>query len=156
MHVSTLLSVTSGIDGAYRVMCRPMLEEFHLQQIPFDILMCLKNHPKVYTAAQISGLRHLKPSVVSHYVEFLVKEGLLCRQAVNGDRRKVRLRLTEKAEPIVVRGQELQLDFYRTMTRGLSEEELQIFRHCVHIAGKNADAIRGGSLGIEDVEEDLC
>ena len=46
----------------------------------------------------------IKPNLVSFHVEKLVQEEYLIREAIPGDRRQVKLILTEKADVIVEKG----------------------------------------------------
>ena len=155
MSISKLLSVTRGIDSAYRVVCQPILKMFGISQASFDIIMFLANNPQFYTAKQISSMRNLKENVVSLHVEKLAKEGYLRREAVEGDRRKVRLVCTEKAEPVIAQGRRVQKEFYEEMVSGISREDLEAFMHCVEAAEKTAAAIRSRGAVCEKSEESI-
>ena len=156
MSISGMLSVTAKVDGAYKAMCRPVLEEFGIPQTSLDIILFLANNPQHFTARQVSRMRTLKPTVVSIHVDRLVKEGLLKRQGMEEDRRKVRLILTEKAEPVIARGRQVQCSFYKKLVEGLSKEELENFRHCVIVAGENAESIRNNPEFCGKAEESPC
>ncbi len=54
MNMSTLLSFTNRMEGAYEAMCHPLLCEFEISKTSFDILMFLSNNPDRYTAKEIS------------------------------------------------------------------------------------------------------
>ena len=63
-----------------------------------------------------SGMRvAIKANLVSINVDRLVQEGLLARCEVAHDRRKVELKLTEKAAPIVEKGHAVQAQFSDTL-----------------------------------------
>ncbi len=143
MNISTLLSFTTKIEGAYEVICQPILSEFEISKTSFDILMFLSNHPDRYTAKEISDMKNIKANVVSLHVDKLVRDGYLLRQSVEGDRRKVRLICTDKAQPILEKGSALQRRFFFSMVEGLTEQELEDFRHCFQVIEKNADLIYG-------------
>ena len=143
MNISTLLSFTTKIEGAYEVICQPILSEFEISKTSFDILMFLSNHPDRYTAKEISDMKNIKANVVSLHVDKLVRDGYLLRQSVEGDRRKVRLICTDKAQPILEKGSALQRRFFFSMVEGLTEQELEDFRHCFQVIEKNADLIHG-------------
>ena len=83
-------------------------------------------------------------------MERLVSEGYLQRQPVPGDRRKVLLRCTEKAEPLVERGRELQKRFARRLMEGLGDEELRIFYHCLTVLGQNVEDVRKNGIETEE------
>ncbi len=155
MSFSRLLSVNRGIDAAYRVVCQPVVKMFGISQASFDIIMFLANNPQHYTAKQISRMRNLKENVVSLHVEKLAQEGYLRREAVAGDRRKVRLVCTEKADPVIAEGRRVQKEFYRDMVSGISREELEAFQRCVRIAEENAAAICSRGAVCERTEEEI-
>ena len=89
-------------------MCKPLCKELGLSQSAFDILMFLGNNPAYKTASEIVEIRHIKANLVSLNVERLVREGYLKRQPIQDDRRKTELLCTQKAQPIIARGQQLQ------------------------------------------------
>ena len=101
-------SSAGKVIEAYHKVLQPLCQEEDLPIIAMDMLLFLANNPEKTTAQDICRCRGLKPGIVSVYVERLVSEGYLQRQPVPGDRRKVLLRCTEKAEPLVERGRELQ------------------------------------------------
>ncbi len=142
MNMSTLLSFTNRMEGAYEAMCHPLLCEFEISKTSFDILMFLSNNPDRYTAKEISTTKNIKANVVSLHVDKLVKDGFLLRQSVEGDRRKIRLICTEKAQPIIDQGRRMQKDFFGCLMDGLTEEELEGFKHCFQVISKNADLLQ--------------
>ena len=96
-----------GIDfpkklaAAYNAVCKPLCRELNIPQTAFDILMFLANNPDYSTAGDIVNVRKIKANLVSVNVEKLAKDGYIERTNIEGDRRKIRLSLTEKAQPIV-------------------------------------------------------
>ena len=106
-----------GIDfpkklaAAYNAVCKPLCRELNIPQTAFDILMFLANNPDYSTAGDIVNVRKIKANLVSVNVEKLAKDGYIERTNIEGDRRKIRLSLTEKAQPIVGRGKQLQQSF---------------------------------------------
>lgn len=142
MNISTLLSFTAKIQGAYEVMCRSVLSEFGMSKTSFDILMFLSNNPDFCTAKEISSMKNIKPNVVSLHVEKLVNDGYLQRRNVEGDRRKIRLVCTEKAEPILLKGHEIQREFFFLLTDGLSEQDVEKFRHYFQVVAQNAELLQ--------------
>ncbi len=99
--------------------------------------MFLANNPGYDTASAICACLAMKPSIVSLYVEQLAKAGYVERCAVEGDRRKHCLRCTEKSAALIEQGRGLQREFLARMTRGLSEEELKTFVHCLTVFEEN-------------------
>lgn len=138
MKITNMFLLIKSIDKAYEQTCVSILKEFNISQTSFDIIMFLANNPQYYTAKEISVKRNLKPNLVSLYVEKLAAAGLLERHPFDGDRRKVKLVCTEKAQPIIDRGHEMQKNFFLELIEGLTQDELQIFKKCINIMTENA------------------
>ena len=126
---------------AYDAVCKPLCRELGLPQTAFDILMFLANNPEYTTAGDIVNIRRIKPNLVSVNVDRLVRSGYLERRSVSGDRRKNSLLLTERAEPIVRRGREVQERFSELMFRGLTEAERESFLSTLAAIGRNLDSV---------------
>ncbi len=142
MNISTLLLFTAKVEGAYKRMCTKLLTEFEISQTSFDILMFLSNNPDLCTAKEISCMKNIKANVVSLHVEKLVNEGYLLRQSMEGDRRKIRLLCTEKAQPILEKGRALQREFFFSLMDGLSEQDRKNFKHYFEVVAQNADRLQ--------------
>ena len=145
MNIASLMDFTEKISGAYARLCQPLLDSFGISRTSFDILLFLANNPQRYTAKDISTVRNIKPNVVSVHVDRLVNEGYLTRQSVREDRRKIRLVCTEKARPIISRGQNMQQVFYEDLISGLTGPEIETFRRCFQVIAGNADAMQSGN-----------
>lgn len=143
-------SSAGKVIEAYHKVLQPLCQEEDLPIIAMDMLLFWANNPEKTTAQYICRCRGLKPGIVSVYVERLVSEGYLQRQPVPGDRRKVLLRCTEKAEPLVERGRELQKRFARRLMEGLGDEELRIFYHCLTVLGQNVEDVRKNGIETEE------
>ena len=124
---------------AYDAVCKPLCRELGLPQTAFDILMFLANNSEYTTAGDIVNIRRIKPNLVSVNVDRLVRSGYLERRSVSGDRRKTSLLLTERAEPIVRRGREVQERF--SELRGLTEAERESFLYTLAVIGRNLDSV---------------
>ena len=136
------MAVLHGIRQAYEDWCKPLCRELGMPQMAFDILMFLSGNPELCTARDINRHHGFKENILSVNVNKLVSEGYLERQAVEGDRRKVRLALMDKAQPIVTRGKRAQEEFDRLIKKGITPEELAVFAKCLETAGENARRIR--------------
>ena len=112
---------------AYSAMCKPLCQELKLPQTAFDILMFLANNPDCTTARDI--------------VDRLVQEGYLERRAVAGDRRKTQLLCTEKAQPVIARGREVQERFFARLLHNTDAATREAFFHTMEVIGKNLDEI---------------
>ena len=120
---------------AYSAMCKPLCQELKLPQTAFDILMFLA------TARDIVEIRKIKANLVSVNVDRLVQEGYLERRAVAGDRRKTQLLCTEKAQPVIARGREVQERFFARLLHNTDAATREAFFRTMEVIGKNLDEI---------------
>ena len=109
--MNTGIAFARKMSAAYTAVCKPLCQSLHLPQTAFDILMFLGNNPEYSTARDIVEVRQIKANLVSVNVDRLVKDGYLSRKEVAGDRRKTQLLCTQKAAPVIKKGQALQQDF---------------------------------------------
>ena len=138
MAPSTFITFFHDALNAYNKMCEPILHEFDIPQVSFDILMFLKNNPDLCTAQQISEFRNIKKNLVSVHVDKLVTAGYLQRGIVAGDRRKILLSCTEKAEPILKAGLKMQQDFNHRLIFNIPEEYMSIYKEIIESMANNA------------------
>ena len=145
MTPSTFVAFFHDVLNAYNKMCEPILHEFDIPQVSFDILMFLNNNPELCTAQQISEFRKIKKNLVSEQLygtgtnlDKLVTAGYLQRGSVTGDRRKVLLSCTEKAQPILKAGLEMQQNFNQKLTRNIPEEQIHIYKEIIDSMAVNA------------------
>lgn len=129
---------------AYSAACKPLCQELKLPQTAFDILLFLANNPDYKTASDIVDVRKIKANLVSVNVDRLVQEGYLTRRAVEGDRRKTQLICTEKARPIIARGQALQMEFGESLLSGIDEPTREAFFRAVDLIDRNIDRMLEG------------
>lgn len=139
MHFN--IEIARNISLAYNVVCKPICKELDLPQTAFDILMFLGNNPKYKTAGEIVEIRHIKANLVSVNVDKLVKDGYLERKSVKGDRRKTELICTEKAQPVILRGREIQNVFLNKMLERLDDDTLKAFLSALNVIKENLNEI---------------
>lgn len=126
---------------AYNKKCKPLCQKLGLPQTAFDILMFLANNPNYKTASDIIEVRKIKANLVSVNVEKLVQEGYLRREAVKGDRRKTQLICTDKAQPIIEKGRQVQAAFFELLFEHIDGETKKIFEEVIERIGSNVDRI---------------
>lgn len=155
LTASEIFANAARFTDAYYVAIQPLCERSSLPPMAVDILMFLANNPGHGTAGELCRCRGLKPAIVSFHVERLVQEGYLLRQSVPEDRRKTALLCTPKAEALIDEGRTLQRAFARSLTEGLSAEDVAHFRRCVAVFSQNIDRIRrsGANRKINRSEE---
>lgn len=126
-----------GVKRLYETVSAPVEEEFSLTGLEFHVLMFLANNPQFDRASDIVRCRGFTKSHVSITVRSLMERGLITGEHGSGDRRTVHLKLCPAAERIVARGREAQEEFYKTLTKGLTAEDLEQMRRCFLIVEKN-------------------
>lgn len=129
-----------GIVKLYNSLFLGVLEKYRLTQLEIDILLFLANHPTCDTARDIVERRHLAKSHVSAGVESLVSRGLLERRRLDGNRKTIHLKLTERAAPIVEEGRAVQLRYGALLLDGFSEQERETLCSFLERVGENVDA----------------
>lgn len=148
-----ILSNAHRFIETYHTVLQPLCRESGLPPMAVDILLFVANNSDHATARDICQCRGFKPAIVSVHIDRLVGEGLLERQAVPGDRRKTRLVCTDRAEPIVQKGRQIQQGFARKITDGISREDFQAFHRAMNQLDRNIQEIRQNGIDHLDTEE---
>ncbi|MCI8286326.1 MAG: MarR family transcriptional regulator [Lachnospiraceae bacterium] len=135
------IEFTHNFYQAYSIRCKPICRELGMPQTAFDILMFLANNPDYNTAKDIVELRGLKANLVSVNVDRLVRDGYLDRRDFPGDRRKTSLICTEKAQPVIERGRELQNIFFEDIFQDVDEASQRNFHRVMGMMEHNLNQI---------------
>ena len=131
---------------AYTAVCKPLCQTLKLPQTAFDILLFLANNPAYQTAADIVEVRKIKANLVSVNVDKLVRDGYLTREPMPGDRRKTRLLCTEKAQPIILQGRQLQSAFLQRLFAHTDQQMQNAFLKTISIMDKNINELLEGDI----------
>ena len=131
---------------AYTAVCKPLCQTLKLPQTAFDILLFLANNPAYQTAADIVEVRKIKANLVSVNVDKLVRDGYLTREPMPGDRRKTRLLCTEKAQPIILQGRQLQTAFLQRLFAHTDQQMQDAFLKTISIMDKNLNELLEGDI----------
>lgn len=140
-HASFVYEQVTRCSAAYDLLCKPLCNELGIPRSAFDILLFLANNPQCKAARDIVQKRRVKPNLVSVNVDRLVNMGYLERKAVPGDRRKVELVCTPKADEAIERGRAFQHDFQTRMLEGVDESDLKVFRRVIDAVDSNLSNI---------------
>ena len=138
----------------YENLCQPVCRECGIAQTALDILMFLANNPEYYTARDICRVRGIKANLVSFHVEKLVQEGYLEREAIPGDRRQVRLLLTDKAEPAIAQGRAVQQSYREILTDHIAPSDLKAFQRCMDTIRQNIERAKKISAKAKSTEKE--
>lgn len=135
------IEIFRKISLAYSAVCKPFCKKLDLPQTAFDILMFLGNNPAYKTASDIVEIRYIKANLVSIHVERLVHEGYLIRQPVKGDRRKVELLCTDKAQSVIEKGRQIQNSFIEKLLANADNDMRNTFYTVMYMLEESLDAI---------------
>lgn len=136
----------------YENLCQPVCKECGIPQTAFDIVMFLANNPEYYTAKDICKIRGIKPNLVSFHVEKLVQEEYLIREAIPGDRRQVKLILTEKTDVIVEKGRAVQQYYLEILTDQISDSDMKVFQRCLDTVRQNVEDAKENSGKVKSID----
>ncbi len=131
---------------AYTAVCKPLCQTLKLPQTAFDILLFLANNPAYQTAADIVEVRKIKANLVSVNVDKLVRDGYLTREPMPGDRRKTKLLCTEKAQPVIMQGRQLQSAFLQRLFAHTDRQMQDAFLNTISIMDKNLNELLEGDI----------
>lgn len=137
----------------YESLCQPVCKSCGIPQTALDILLFLANNPEYYTARDICRIRGIKANLVSFHVEKLVQEGYLERESIPGDRRQVKLLCTEKAEPVIRQGREVQKKYREVLTADIEPSDLEALGRCMDIIRQNIEQTKMSSGKIKSAEK---
>lgn len=133
-----------GVMKLYSSLFDALLEKYQLTQLEIDILLFLANNPPFDTARDVVEKRHLAKSHVSAGVESLASRGLLERARMDGNRKTIHLRLTERAVPIIEEGRAVQARYGQLLLDGFSDQEKEMLFRFLERVGENVDAALAG------------
>lgn len=139
MHPS--FELFQKLQRLYDQVCKRFCRKEGIPQTSFDILMFLANNPSYKTARDIVEVRGLKANLVSIHLDRLEQEGYLTRSAVTGDRRKRELHLTEKAQPIIRAGREMQQHFFDALDENVTQAQKDTILAVLKTMNRNIDQL---------------
>ena len=113
----------SLIANSYSEAEKAVMEQYGMTAIEVDVMLFLANNPQFDTAAEIVSVRRIAKSHVSMAVSKLTARGFLKKLRDEKDRKKIHLRITENASPMVRDAQQFQKDFRTSILKGFAEEE---------------------------------
>lgn len=136
-----LLEFVSNIRRLQKEMYDDISREIKMNSTSIEILSFLYDNPEKNTALDVCSLKNMKPSLVSFHVEKLVLAGYLSRESVAGDRRKVGLKVTEKAREVVERCHAAREAVLSDFLSECSEDELDTVRELIVRLNKKSQKI---------------
>lgn len=111
----------------YEKMWADTRKVYGLTQNEIDVMLFLRNHEELDTAADIARYRSMSRSQVCKSVEDLVDTGYLLTIPDQQDRRYLHLKLTKEAADVLKELQRLREWFWQEIQKDISGQEQEIF-----------------------------
>ena len=140
--LNKLIAIWHNIRFSYEKEMKSLSQESGLPLAAIDILLYLFNHGRTGTAKEISQNLEMKSNLISSHVEKLAIHGYITREEVDGDRRQHALACTEKAVSICIKGKQIQKNYFKKLTKGISSEEYEILLKCFEKINDNAISMK--------------
>jgi DNA-binding MarR family transcriptional regulator len=134
-----LLKVGRHVEGRLRENLRT---EFDTTLPRFDVLAGLYRYPDGLKMSELSKLLIVSNGNVTGIIDRLVKEGLVLRVAVPGDRRASLVRLTRKGEAAFLRQAEAHERWIEDLLDGIPADEALMISRGLARLGKKLESER--------------
>lgn len=133
-----LLTIRSALKRRYLHEMAEVMGQWQLTGMEVDVLLFLGNNPGFDTATDMVQLCQLTKSHVSKAVEHLTELGLIIQERDVANRRRIHLKMTDAAHPVLEAGQAAQKRFVEVLTRGLTDEDKESMKRILETIAKNA------------------
>lgn len=127
--------------GLYQELLGPVCKKYNLTDSEVVILLFLAGNDGD-TATDIVLRQRLKKSVVSVSLKDLLDRGLISSTYLDGNRKSAHLKVTQKAEEIILEAKKVQDDYYKLLTDGLSKDEKNNLSSYLKIVNNNIKSYR--------------
>ena len=144
--ITDINATTKKLSALYEEWMQPICKALGVPFTALVVLMYFANNPNKNTAQELCEYRGYKRAIVSMHIEKLVQRGYLERRAVEGDRRKLGIVCTKKAEPFISQCRDYQNSFTESLTNGLSRDDLKKIEECFDILNRNIELMSKGNV----------
>ena len=136
--MTKMLYAIKHINDFYNKICTETADKCGISKAEADILIFLNNNPACDSAKDIVKLKGFSKAYVSKAVEPLLAKGLISIKVDEEDRRCQHLKITAKANPILLNLKEMQQNFFKKITDGISQEDIETHLHVINRFSENA------------------
>ena len=144
ISISEFLSITNQFNKLYSGSINAVAAGYGMSKVEVDVLLFLHNNPQYDTARDIVEYRHIAKSYVSKAVELLVKRGALLIREDDKDRRISHLQVTQEAAGPLEKALEAQARVMKSVFRGITSEERQMFDQILYRISSNLETMKRG------------
>ena len=123
----------------YESLTKSLCDKYNLTQMEYDTLVFLYQNPNYKTAADIVKVRKSTKSHVSTSLKNLEKKGLIEKIQSEENKKCIEIFILDKAKEILNEGISAQKKFMANMFKGISEDEIIIFKKVFKKICDNAD-----------------
>lgn len=121
----------SEIDRCWHKLAAEEMAKYDLNSPHAVYLTTLYDYPEGITAARLGELCCKNKADVSRMVAILEKKGLVCKQAVGGNRYRARLLLTQEGKEAAEHVQKRAAVAVELAGSGMSDGEREVFYRCL-------------------------
>lgn len=122
-HISPMMNHAYMQKKWFEWQFKPMCKEHGIKYSEFSILLALHLNPEIKTAVDIEKFSELKRGNISICVDILCHKGFLKQVTSENDRRFKTLVLTEKANEILEKGDEIINEYCTHIFQGIPQED---------------------------------
>lgn len=133
-----LLTIINQMRKFYDECLADVRQQYELSRFEVDVIGFLYNNPDKDIANDIVEYRMISKANVSKAVDALINRGLLSSVRDNCDRRKIHLKLTDKAMPVAKDILSAQDGYRNELFSGFSETEKESYIRFFRRIGENA------------------
>lgn len=120
--------------------CERLMETYGLRHVELDILYLISHEKQKDTAKDLIEIQHLSKAHISKSVDNLKQHGYIELVADEADHRKIHIRMTGKAKPLLEEFEQIRADILERLFAGVTEEERSCLKRVMGKIMKNIQA----------------
>ena len=124
----------------FEQMISPLRKQYGITLMEYYILCFLLEYPNQNTAADIVKMRNFTKSHVSISVHSLQEKGFLIGEYQDGNRKTIRLKMTEQAMQFTKQARSIKDDFLQILFAGFDNDDMDTFRNYIYRIEENISA----------------
>ena len=113
--------------------CERLMETYGLRHVELDILYLISHEKQKDTAKDLIEIQHLSKAHISKSVDNLKQHG-------EEDHRRIHIRMTGKAKPVLEEFEQIRADILERLFAGVTEEERSCLKRVMGKIMKNIQA----------------
>ena len=127
-NVEEMLKSYTMIREAYSNYLSKIIDDGSFSPNEINILVFLYNNPSINTSKKLTVTLGVSKGLISRSVDTLISKGLLIKEKDLEDGRNAHLKLSKKAEPLILQMQASKDRFAKRLIENLDPEEFAIYQ----------------------------